>query len=174
MYSLSLLEACTGRPSRVHSPLPVTPPATDSQRPPPETDGPSENPGGKEPQTGSAGSGGKDLRLAAIADIFNNPNYGPCTSCHSGGNWPFLDIAKPQGLERFVASSRENQHGVTTPGELVSLVVACVDQGAEDFCSGDKTTNEDNLDFKMPTKFGFERVAESDLETLRQWMGQMR
>ena len=110
------------------------------------------------------------VTFAKVSSMFVKPAYGPCSSCHSGGNWPTLNSAENQGWEKFLASATLHKHGVSTPHELGALILDCVDQTSRAHCAAAPNTQEDNTEFKMPTKFGFEPVSQADINILKQWL----
>ena len=112
----------------------------------------------------------QQVTFAQVSAIFVNPVYGPCSSCHSSSNWPFLDSADHDGWKKFEASATSGNHGITTIHELSQLVLDCIDQQSESHCAGDPTTRDDNIDYKMPTKYGYEPASSTDIEVLRQWL----
>lgn len=85
----------------------------------------------------------------AVAKIFARLEYGPCTSCHSA-QAPKLTT-------------------LPTDRTIRELVVACVDQTDETACNGDPADSTDNVDEKMPSRYGFDPVSAEDLAVLRRW-----
>lgn len=101
-----------------------------------------------------------------ISAVFARQAYGPCSDCHSH-EWPYLSMAN---WPRFLESLSGENHGVATKEDLAILIVGCVDQSSSDHCAGDRDDSSDNLDFKMPTKFGMDPVSADDLTLLQRWL----
>lgn len=102
-----------------------------------------------------------------ILPIFTSRSeYGPCASCHSY-EWPYLSEL---GWPKFLQSLNSSQNEIKTLEELAKLLVACVDQDNEEHCAGDPKTKEDNLDYKMPSKYGYDPISENDLSLLKKWL----
>jgi hypothetical protein len=101
-----------------------------------------------------------------VSEVFARQAYGPCSDCHSH-EWPYLSTAD---WPRFLESLSGENHGITTKEDLATLIVGCVDQSSSDHCAGDRDDSSDNLDFKMPTKFGMDPVSADDLTLLQRWL----
>lgn len=106
-----------------------------------------------------------------IFNIVNKPEYGPCSSCHSY-EWPYLAETADNAWSRFLESLNRPRNPVTSKEDLARLVIACVDPTSETHCAGDTTTSADNIDYKMPTRFGYDPVSAADLQILQQWLSQ--
>ena len=149
-------------PAPLPAPEPAPAPAT------PQPDPPSKNPGNeKPPEPRVVGP-----TFADISQIFVNPKYGSCASCHTSNNWPQLDDSAHDGWNKFLSSADGKHDDVTTPQQLAEMVLACVDPTNETHCAGDPTTAEDNVDTKMPTRFGFDTVSASDISLFKTWLNQ--
>lgn len=113
------------------------------------------------------GPRGKVIGFDKVAEVLGKEAYGPCSLCHTH-EWPY--ISSENGWPRFLESLSRVSHGITTKESLAALLVDCVDQTSEEHCAGDPQDTSDNMDFKMPSKFGFEPVTENDLTVLKQWL----
>lgn len=102
-----------------------------------------------------------------ISRILSRESYGPCSKCHTQ-EWPYINASGD--WQRFLDSLKTGRRGIKTKEELVALIIDCVDVTSEKRCAGDPSDAEDNLDYKMPTKFGFESLKAEDLLVLKQWL----
>lgn len=99
----------------------------------------------------------------AVANaIWSKAEYGPCVSCHTL-EWPLL-----ADFDALSASAVER--GYADVAALGAAVVDCVDMNSEVNCAGEPTDPMDNIDYKMPSKFGFSSLAEDDVALLRRWL----
>ena len=107
--------------------------------------------------------------FAKVIGVFKKPKYGPCTGCHAK-DWPYLADVEPRASwKRYLESLTKPGARIQKKGELASVMVGCVDMATEDHCGGDPLDPTDNIDFKMPSKFGFDEIMGEDLEVLKRW-----
>lgn len=101
-----------------------------------------------------------------VSTIVARDNYGPCASCHTS-QWPYLSS---EGWPRLLDSLKESGHDITTKEDLAALIVSCVDQASEQHCAGDPDDKTDTIDYKMPSRFGYDPMTPQDLNVLKQWL----
>lgn len=104
-----------------------------------------------------------------VFEVFNRNEYGPCSSCHES-EWPYLSRKKEIAWTRFLKSLDSPKNGVLTKEELTIVIIGCLDITEKNHCSGDPLSDEDNLDEKMPTKFGYDPVSIDDLRILQKFL----
>lgn len=99
---------------------------------------------------------------AIVSSVWDKPEYGPCMSCH------VLDWPRLNDFDALSASAAER--GYPDVAALGAFVTDCVDPATEAACAGDPDDPADNIDAKMPSKFGFSTVTADDLTLLKQWL----
>jgi hypothetical protein len=105
-----------------------------------------------------------------VLQVFTQAQYGPCTLCHER-EWPYL--SESGGWSRFQASlaaPTAAARGVTNIAQLAALVGGCVDPEDSNRCAGEPGDPNDDLDEKMPLKFGYDLLSGEDLELVRRWV----
>ena len=100
-----------------------------------------------------------------VSNIFFDPAYGPCARCHAT-QWPFLSVL---GWPDFLKSKDYKGRHLSNV-ELATIIRDCIDTESAMGCTGDPDDNSDNVEFKMPSKYGFPSVSKDDVLALKRWV----
>ncbi|MCX6125740.1 MAG: hypothetical protein NTV34_13490 [Proteobacteria bacterium] len=100
-----------------------------------------------------------------VSKIFFDPAYGPCARCHTS-QWPLLTAL---GWPDFLKSKDYKGRHLSNV-ELGTIILDCIDTELAMGCTGDPEDNTDNVEFKMPSKYGFPSVSRDDVVLLKRWV----